>query len=146
MYKNGHVPIQEEALGRFRVQIKILWYPPTLSTYWLDLEVAHEIEGIKKLYKKSKIQHPCKFWDENNIFSKRYKDQNDRIGKIYRFKKWLDHLFLKNRLKSKDWVKNLVLSLPPFGQSALAHMILLHLRNVVGIDLSNSVVDGALFI
>ena len=32
MDKNGHVSIQGEALGGFSVRIKILWYPPTLST------------------------------------------------------------------------------------------------------------------
>ena len=40
-------------------------------------------------------KHPSKFGDEEWIFSKKYKDQNDRIGKIYQFKKWLDRFSLK---------------------------------------------------
>ena len=50
---------------------------------------------------------------------KKYKDQNDRIGKIYRITKWLDPFSLKYPLKSKDWIKNHVSSLPLIGQSAL---------------------------
>ena len=44
--------------------------------------------------------------------------QNDRIGKINRFEKWLDQFELTKLLKSKEWVKNPVLSLRPIEQSA----------------------------
>ena len=44
-----------------------------------------------------KIQNASKNWDEQNTFVEKCKDQNDRIGKIYRFKRWLDWFYLKNQ-------------------------------------------------
>ena len=60
MDKNGHISIQVEALGGFRLQIKIPWYPPTL---WLDLEGARGIETIQHTL-EIKNEPPSKFWDE----------------------------------------------------------------------------------
>ena len=59
---------------------------------------------------------PASFKTKKSIFEK-CKDQNDRIGKIYRFKMWLDRFELKNQLESKDCVKHLDITLPPNGQS-----------------------------
>ena len=58
MVNNGHVSIQGEALGTFRVHIKKIEYPPTLSTYWLDLEGVHGIEKFKKTFINRKLHHP----------------------------------------------------------------------------------------
>ena len=38
----------------------------------------------KKALRKQKIQHPSKFWDDQLILSKKCKDPNESIGKIYR--------------------------------------------------------------
>ena len=57
------------------------------------------IEKIKKTRKKIKIQHHRKFWDERWVFSKKYQDQNDRNGKIYRFKRSLDLFSFKNQVQ-----------------------------------------------
>ena len=38
---NGYASIQGKAFGGFRVQMEILWYPPFLSTSWLNLEGTH---------------------------------------------------------------------------------------------------------
>ena len=65
----------------------------------------------KKTLKHRKSNIPASFGYEL-FFCVKSKDQNNRNGKIYRFKKWLDWLRLGNPLKSKDWVIDLVLSLP----------------------------------
>ena len=41
----------------------------------------------------------------------KYKAQNDRIGKIHRFKRSLDPFALNNRMKSRNWETNLFLLL-----------------------------------
>ena len=40
------------------------------------------------------------------MFPKQYKDQNDRIAKIYRFKTPPDDFVLKNEEKYRDWEKS----------------------------------------
>ena len=45
------------------------------------------------------------------------KDQNDRIGKIYRFRKWFDRIELTNQLKLRYLVNTSVLSLRLIEQS-----------------------------
>ena len=59
-------------------------------------------------------QHPSKFWDETRFFSKMYKDQNDRTGKIYRLKKSLDFFSLKNRGISTILEKQLFFNIHPY--------------------------------
>ena len=61
--------------------------------------------------RKSKNQHPSKFGDEKKISPNKIKVQNDRIGKIYRFKKSLDPFSLKNKLSQGIGQKSPVLSL-----------------------------------
>ena len=58
MDKNGHVSIHGEALGGFRVQIKVLWYPPTCSTWALDLEGTR---GIDKFQTSTRTNIPSSF-------------------------------------------------------------------------------------
>ena len=75
-------------------------------------------QNQNKTLNNREIQHPSKFGDDKLFSPKRYKDQNDRIGEIYRLKRSLDRLYFENQVKSKDWVKNPVLSFPRIGQSA----------------------------
>ena len=42
---------------------------------------------------------------KKRMFPKTYKDQNDRIGKIYRFQWSFDISLLENRWRSRDWKK-----------------------------------------
>ena len=90
-------------------------HPP--CPQWLDLEGARGIDQSNKITEQ--IQNPSKFGTTNYVFSKKCKDQNDRIGKIYRFEKWLDPFSLTNRVKSRNWETNLVLSFPLIGQPEL---------------------------
>ena len=57
------------------------------------------IEKLKQLLENQKRQHPSKFWDEKIMFSKKYKDQNDRIGKTYRFEWSWTFFHCKKQLK-----------------------------------------------
>ena len=50
-----------------------------------------------KSFKKKNIKHSSKFWHEKLISPKKYKDQNDRNAKIYRFKTSPDHFLLGNQ-------------------------------------------------
>ena len=59
----------------------------------------------------------------HSYFSKKYKDQNDNIGKMYPLKRSLDRFSLNNLVKSKDWVTNTVLSL-----SLIEHSEFINLR------------------
>ena len=99
----------------FRVQIKMLWYPPTLSAEGLDREGVCAIEQIKKSWGINK-NATCQQVLGRIALKNKYKDQHDRIRKIYRFKSWLDQFYMKNPSKSKDWVNNQVLSLRPIEQ------------------------------
>ena len=61
MNKNGHVSIQGEALGDLGYKSEKIWYPPTLSTWWLDVEGARVIEKINEALKIEKIDIPSSF-------------------------------------------------------------------------------------
>ena len=70
-------------------------------------------------HKKSKNPASQQVWRRKIICLRKCKDQDDRIGKIYRFQTSLYQFPLKNILKTKDRVTNQVLSLPLIGQSAI---------------------------
>ena len=93
MDTNGHFSIQGEALERFSVQIKMLLYPPTLSTWWLDLEGARGI-NTTTIYVKKSTSLPV----SGRCFFQIYKDQNDRIGNIYRLKNVVGPILMEHRL------------------------------------------------
>ena len=83
----------------------------------MDLEGGYWTKKKQKKMKHRTIKHPSKFRDE--LCLKKYKDQNDRIGKIYRLTMWLDRFELKSQLRLiKDWPTNQVLSLRPIEQFA----------------------------
>ena len=42
-----------------------------------------------------KIQHPSKFWENKCMIAKKNKDQNDNVGKIYRFETSFDMFYWK---------------------------------------------------
>ena len=48
------------------------------------------------------------------IFSKTYKDQNDRNGKLYRFKMSFDLFSLENQMISRNQKKNQFFIIPPY--------------------------------
>ena len=79
--KNGQVSIQEEALGEFRVRIKKLWYPPTLSTSWLDLEWACGIEQLKKSGKKTNTTSQQVLGRMDDAFGKSAKTKMTALAK-----------------------------------------------------------------
>ena len=58
MDKHGNISIQRGALRGFMAPVSMLWYPPTLSTYWLDLEGTRGIEKFEKSMNNRNIQHP----------------------------------------------------------------------------------------
>ena len=73
------------------------WIMPTLYHDWcfyIQLYVLMPASFLVNLV-KCFVQFLCRT----------YKDQNDNIDKIYRFKRWLDRFQFTNRLRSKDFVK-----------------------------------------
>ena len=88
-------------MDMFRFRGKALGDLGTNANFMVPTNLVHIVDGPgrgtwdrKKTKKKTmnirNVQHPSKFWDGRTVFSKMYKDQDDRIGKIYRFKKLLD--------------------------------------------------------
>ena len=84
----------------------IPWMDRTLHPFW-----QKNIDWSKK------PNIPASF-ERKLMFSKKYKDQNDRIGKIYRFEWSLDYLLFKNQSKSTDWEKISVSSSILISESA----------------------------
>ena len=91
--------VRGKHVGGFRVNIKILWHPPSLSIV-VGPGRATLDRTFKKPFTNRSIQHPSRWWDEQFGFSTKIQKQNDRIGNIYRFKRWLDRFELDISLTS----------------------------------------------
>ena len=104
--KIGHGTTLGRLFRRFRVLIQKIWGPGWQIYHSFFEWIGLYTHFCKKTLKNQKTQHPSKFWENKIMFSKRYKDQNDRIGKIYRFETSFDHSSLKQHQKQMDWEKN----------------------------------------
>ena len=103
--KIGHGTTLGRSFRRLRVPTKMLWasgcqiYHSFLE--WIGLYTHFD----KQSFKNPKKKHPSKFWFGKLMFPKKYKDQNDRNAKSYRFITSPDHFLLKEQLKQRDWEK-----------------------------------------
>ena len=66
-----------------------------------DLPLIPQMDTTLHPFDKQSLEnpqnkHPNKFWGETTMFSKTYKDQNDRIAEIYRFQWSFDMFVFKN--------------------------------------------------
>ena len=95
--KIGHGATLGRSFRTLRVLTKIWWGPGCQIYHWFLEWIGLDIPCWQKTLNNPRIQHPSKFWDENWIFSKKCKDQNDRNAKIYRFQYSLYIFVLKQQ-------------------------------------------------